>query len=144
MKRILIFLMLLVLLFSLIGCRQEPKPAFETDPETGMPVLSEERKAQIEAETGNELYYARYYGSYSGYDFFYSEKHTEAITSKSIAGARFTCGGGFSLKGYKGGEFESLEHLYRNGLVTKEDVWEMAKVHQFYHPQYYTGEWGSE
>lgn len=76
---------------------------------------------------------ARYYGTYSGYDFLYISvvpRHAEVFCD--VAGLEFTTSYGGSLYAYRDGEFYSPDEPYENGLMSNEQVAEIHKLHQSY------------
>lgn len=115
-----------------------------TFPENYFLTLSDEIKAEIAAvyspspltedhwlnpeEVGKRhLRKLEYLGTYNDYVILFRLGDIAAIESETIAGYTFYSTSGFSLRGYKNGEFYEVKLLYRDSELTDEDI---AAIHR--------------
>lgn len=71
----------------------------------------------------------RYYGTYSGYDIVFQPTMLTVMTTKEIAGVKFTYGSSFVLYAHKDGRFYMLEDIYDQGLITAKEIEKIGKAH---------------
>lgn len=103
--------------FELYGFEVEPEPIPEM-PELEPPI--------------RDFYYDAYYGSYEGKDVFLHAGDLTAIRCFEVAGRRFIFGSSFGITVYYDGGTCSLQEAYKNGLLTREQVSEIADRHAAY------------
>jgi hypothetical protein len=72
----------------------------------------------------------RYYGNFSGYDIVFMSYKTNATQTQTIAGETFYYGTYFWLYAIKDWQIEVLQVVYKEGLVTQEDIVQLAKIHE--------------
>jgi len=84
----------------------------------------------------------RHYGKYDGYDvyFYQAEFPLQNITEYQIAGEKFVNGSDFQLIAYQDGIIYKLEQIFKDGEVSKDSVYAMAKLHKEWFPAYYSNE----
>lgn len=71
----------------------------------------------------------RYYGRFDGYDIVFEYGMLTAISSETIAGYEFKNSNSFMLYAIKDGEFHTLRNVYTNGLISKQSVEQIWKIH---------------
>ena len=84
-----------------------------------------------------EPYGERYYGNFSGYDIVFMSYKMNATQTQTIAGETFYYGTYFWLYAIKDWQIEVLQVVYKEGLVTQEDIVQLALIHRITH---YPGE----
>ena len=140
MKRILLFMLLLVLLLSITGCRQ--LTTFRADDETGLPILSEHKKEKIFSEWQNHpdaqgfTWFSaespngfRYCGTYHGYDIIYGNYAFSSQSYLDLDGKVFESPANVLLLAYKNGEFFNVSVLFHEGKLNSDDI---SQIHAFY------------
>ena len=71
----------------------------------------------------------RYYGRFDGYDIVFEYGMLTAISSETIAGYKFENSNTFMLYAIKDGEFHILRNVYADGLIGKESIKQIWKIH---------------
>lgn len=76
--------------------------------------------------------YTRYYGTYGDSVVFFNNGDIAAsvLSEIRVAESVFKHGSGFSLNVYRDGEIYNLEDAYENGILTKEQIAEIAEYHR--------------
>lgn len=80
--------------------------------------------------TFNEPFGSRHYGSFSGYEIVFVPGNLTSVETKTIGGESFTYSSSFQLYAYKDWEFYKLKDVYDQGLITQEDISQLAKIHR--------------
>lgn len=129
MMRKLLFLLIILHILSLIGCKSQD----------GLPELTDEKKQEIETAFGwkpngwwdaETCYWGhRYYGSDNGYDILFGGGQMTASTTKYIAGKEFAYGSSFNLYAYKDGVIMDLDKAYTDGLISEEAIERAVQYH---------------
>ena len=151
MKKFMSFLMAVILL---AGC-QKPSVTVDSVPQTTLKqtefVLSPEKLSMDkvrEIETAwqvtkgyalgpwyyeGNLYGVRYYGTFSGYDILFDSVSSfvfDAYTFETIGNEEFYHVTSFLLLTYRNGEFLSLQDAYKQGLISAENIAQLAQIHR--------------
>lgn len=72
----------------------------------------------------------RYYGSFHGYHIIFHDIGLCAVQTRTIGGETFSHYNRFELYAVKDWTFYSLEEVFDQGLVSQEDIVQLAKIHQ--------------
>ena len=121
MKRLITFVLLLTLMFSLASCAAS-NALYAVD---NIDALKEEVDAAWKSRAGSSTRDLRYYGSFNGYhivEFVTTDPYENAVTTKNIAGYKFKRNTSFYLMTYKDGVFIKLEDAYQLGLISEEAI----------------------
>lgn len=71
----------------------------------------------------------RYYGRFDDYDIVFEYGMLTVISSETIAGYKFENPNSFMLYAIKDGEFNTLKNAYTDGLISKQSVEQIWKIH---------------
>lgn len=71
----------------------------------------------------------RYYGTCGGYDVLFVPTHEDVETSLVIGGVTISEQNTFELYAYKDGQFQDLEDVYQQGLISVEELEGIKGVH---------------
>ena len=77
----------------------------------------------------------RYYGSFNGYEILFVSTPMCAVTTIEISGCSFTYCNYFNLYAYKDGFFHKLVNVYESNMISSEDVYRIAELHDFMNKQ---------
>ena len=144
MRRIICFCLALLLLLLSVGCGREEETA-------KLPVLDEETRISIEAAwrrypyesdyiifphwytelTRSGLDGVRYYGRYGCFDVWYAPRTVGTPMTRDICGIPFSSSNEFVIYARSYTD-TGLEPLYEHGMLSLEDLEEIAAVHQAY------------
>ena len=131
MKKLIAYILLFTLMFTLTACADAEQPitdlgAFQNQ------VLADYIK-HVKAENNARFDDFQYYGTGNGYHIILLRlygPHTNDYHNEVIAGYAFEgLGSGLLLKAYKNGEFIDLREAYVKGLIRKEAIAKAAELH---------------
>lgn len=80
---------------------------------------------------GTGTYCTTYCGTYNGYDILYLDSHSASdvyAPPLEIAGVTIETSASSKMWGYKDGKIFELTDLYKDGLITDEQIAEIAEV----------------
>ena len=72
----------------------------------------------------------RYYGTFSGYAIVFEQTNLTVVQTQTIGGQSFTHGYSFVLYAIKDWQLYLLEDVYAQGLISQEDIVQLAQVHR--------------
>lgn len=64
----------------------------------------------------------RYYGSYNGYTFLFSQGQLQMLCSVTVGDFEFKYNSSFTIYAYKDGQFYTLRQVYEAGEITDKHL----------------------
>ena len=141
MKKFCIFLLLILLLLT--ACSKSDTPdqltpeKMQEISDAWFAVKKEDLGLWYGEENGMGVHRVRYYGTYNGYIalFILPEMGASVGMTEIIGDETFVDNEPYSLYVYGDGEFIYLKDAYASGLVSKEDIAQIASIHRKFEGQ---------
>ncbi len=80
--------------------------------------------------TFGERFGSRYYGTFGGYEIVFEPGQLTWVETQVIGGESFTYSYSFQLYAYKDWKFHKLKDVYDGGLISQDDIAEIAQIHR--------------
>ena len=134
MKKLFALLLALLLFASLLtACASSQAGTFENRKQEIENAVSDKTGATVTwVHAGDGIYCTTYCGTYNGYDILYCPVFFMQPGYAVIGDELFLGRSDFRLYGYQDGTFRALAYLYRDGLISDEQITEIAETHREY------------